>query len=151
MASTSWTIPALVERHPRIAFDADVLIYLLDGAEPRAALAGAAIDALEPGVATGSMSSLALAEILVGPARQRDASQFERTAEELRDLDLEIVPVSRAIAEDAAWLRGRDGLKLADAIHVAAARSVATAFITNDRRIRSSAGLEVFHLDDLVA
>ena len=151
MSGTAWTIAELAARHPRVAVDADVLIYLLDGAEPRAALAGAVIDAVESGMIEGSMSSLALAEVLVGPARVADAARFEHTAFELRDLELTVVPISTEIAEHAAWLRGRDALQLADAIHVAAAQSVATAFVTNDRRIRSLAGLEVVYLDDLIA
>jgi predicted nucleic acid-binding protein len=151
VSGTAWTIADLAARHPRIALDADVLIYLLDGTEPRAALAGAVIDAVDDGVIKGSMSSLALTEVLVGPARNGDAARFEQTAFELRDLDLVVVPVSADIAVHAAWLRGRDSLQLADSIHVAAAQSVATAFVTNDRRIRSLAGLEVVYLDDLVA
>ena len=41
-------------------------------------------------------------------------------------------------------------MALADAIHLASARAAgATAFVTNDRRIRGSAKLEVIYLDDL--
>ncbi len=140
----------LAARHPRVAVDADVLIYLLDGSEPRAGLAAAVIDAIEAGGVAGSMSALALTEVLVGPARTGDAARFERTAVELRDLALAVTPISADVAEHAAWLRGRDLLQLADAVHVAAAQSTATAFITNDRRIRSQPSLEVVYLDDLV-
>jgi predicted nucleic acid-binding protein len=151
MNGTSRTITELAARHSRIVVDADVLIYLLDGSDPRARLAAAVIDAVDSGMVAGSMPTLALAEVLVGPANAGDAARFEQTAYELRDLDLTMVLVSADIAEHAAWLRGRDALQLADAIHVAAAQSVATAFVTNDRRIRSRAGLEVLYLDDLVA
>lgn len=150
MSGTPWTIGELASRHPRVAIDADVLIYLLDGGAPRADLAGSIIDAIDAGTIAGSMSSLALTEVLVGPARAGDAARFEQTAFELRDIDANLVPVSTDIAEHAAWLRGRDALQLADAIHVASAQSVATAFVTNDRRIRSLVGLEVMYLDDLV-
>jgi predicted nucleic acid-binding protein len=150
-SKAAWTIAELRARHPRIAVDADVLIYLLDGSEPRAGLAGALIDAIDSGVIVGSMSALTLTEVLVGPARAGDAARFEQTAFELRDLDLSVVPISTEIAEHAAWLRGREALQLADAVHVAAAQTVATAFVTNDRRIRSQPGLEVMYLDDLIA
>jgi predicted nucleic acid-binding protein len=41
-------------------------------------------------------------------------------------------------------------MSLADAVHLASARAAgATAFITNDRRLRGSAKLEVIYLDDL--
>ena len=147
---TPWSIRELAARHPRVAVDADVLIYLLDGAEPHAGRAGSVIDAIDAGTIEGSLSALALTEVLVGPARIGDQARFEQTAFELRDLDLDIVPITTAVAEHAAWLRGREALQLADAVHVAAAQSVATAFVTNDRRIRSVAGLEVLYLDDLV-
>ena len=145
-----WSISELAARHPRIAIDADVLIYLLDGSEPWAGLAGVLIDAIDSGELAGSMSALALTEVLVGPARAGDAARFEQTAAELRDLGVSVTPIGTAVAEHAAWLRGRDVLQLADAVHVAAAQSTATAFITNDRRIRSQPSLEVVYLDDLV-
>lgn len=151
MSGRPWTIGDLAARHPRVALDADVLIYLLDGSAPRAALAGELIDAVDAAVVSGSMSALALTEVLVGPARTADGARFEQTALELRDIGLTVVPISSEIAEHAAWLRGREVLQLADAIHVAAAQTVATAFVTNDRRIRSQAGLEVLYLDDLIA
>ena len=150
-SQAAWTIAELRARHERIAVDADVLIYLLDGSEPRAGLAGVLIDAIDSGVIAGSLTALALTEVLVGPARAGDAARFEQTAVELRDLELSVIPISSEIAEHAAWLRGREVLQLADAIHVAAAQTVATAFVTNDRRIRSQAGLEVLYLDDLIA
>jgi predicted nucleic acid-binding protein len=43
-------------------------------------------------------------------------------------------------------------MSLADAIHMASARAAgATAFVTNDRRVRGSAKLEVVYLDELEA
>ncbi len=43
-------------------------------------------------------------------------------------------------------------MALADAMHLASARAAgATAFVTNDRRIRGSSKLEVIYLDDLEA
>ncbi len=144
-----WFVGTLVQEHQRVALDADVLIYLLENVEPRAARAAALIDAAEDGRVKASLSSLAFAEILVGPARDGDGARFERTAAELRDIDLEILPITAAIAEDAAWLRGQGSVQLIDAIHLATARTTATAFITNDRRIRSQPGLAVYYLDDL--
>jgi predicted nucleic acid-binding protein len=51
---------------------------------------------------------------------------------------------------DAAVIGGIRGLSLADAVHLACARAAgATAFVTNDRRIRGSRKLEVVYLDEL--
>jgi predicted nucleic acid-binding protein len=53
---------------------------------------------------------------------------------------------------DAAVISGIRNMSLADAIHMASARAAgATAFVTNDRRVRGSAKLEVVYLDELEA
>ena len=143
-----WSVATLVEEHQRVALDADVLMYLLEDVEPWASRAAALVDAAEQGRVHATMSSLAYAEILVGPARDGDGARFERTAAEIRDVEIDILPVTAAIAEDAAWLRGQGSTQLIDAIHLATARTAATAFITNDRRVRSQPGIEVYYLDD---
>ncbi len=69
----------------------------------------------------------------------------------IREREAVVAPPTEAIAEDAAWLRGKASVKLPDAVHIASARTAgATAFITNDRRIGSHPRVEVFYLDDLV-
>lgn len=149
MSGKRWSVATLIEAHRRVTLDADVLIYLLEDIEPRSTLAAAVIDAVDQGLVEASMSAVAHAEILVGPARDDDATRFERTAAEIRDTPVEIVPITADIAEDAAWLRGQGSIQLVDALHLSTARASASAFITNDRRLRSTPGLEVFHLDDL--
>jgi len=146
----SWSIPGIEVTHRRVAIDANVLIYLLEADELRGGRARAVIDAVEQGRLSGVLATVGGLEVLTGPAKARDQAGFERTAEEVRSLPLQAVSLSTAIAEDAAWLRGSDGLSMADAIHVATARAAgATALITNDHRIGAQAGLEVFYLDDL--
>ena len=150
MNAKPWSPASLSDGHRLVALDANVLIYVLEGSEEFGARARAVVDALDDGVLTASMATVGQVEILAGPARIGDASVFERTADEMRSLGLTFVPLTTAVAEDAAWLRGQGGLDLADAIHVASARVAgATVLITNDRRIRPRTGLEVFYLDDL--
>ena len=150
MSERSWSIRDLEAAHRRVAVDANVLIYLLQADERRGALAQAVIDAIEQGRMSGVLATVGGLEVLTGPAKARDQAGFERTAEEVWSLPLRVVSLSTTIAEDAAWLRGSDGLRMADAIHVATARADgATALITNDRRIRSRHGLDVLYLDDL--
>jgi predicted nucleic acid-binding protein len=63
-----------------------------------------------------------------------------------------VVPVTIEIAVEAGFVRGRTSLTLADAIHLAMARQAgASAFVTNDRRLRSMPELAVIQLADLVA
>ena len=127
--------------HRRIGLDSNILIYLLETSGPLADAAARLVDA-----------TVGLVEILAGPARAGDAAAFELTADALRDLLIRVVSLDRATAEDAAWIRGSLGIGLEDAVHLATARNAgATAFVTNDRRLRSIPRLEVVYLDDLVA
>jgi predicted nucleic acid-binding protein len=138
--------------HRRIALDSNVLIYLLETSGPHAEAAARLVDAIEAGSNEAVLSTVGLVEILTGPARAGDAAGFELTADVLRDLLIRVVSLDRATAEDAAWIRGSLGIGLEDAVHLATARnSGATAFVTNDRRLRSIPRLEVVYLDDLVA
>lgn len=150
MNAKSWSVSQLTAKHELVALDANVVIYLLENVEPGASRAAAIVDAIESGAVRGSMSTVAQTEILVGPARSADPTVFELAAQELRDLRIAKNPLTARIAEDAAWVRGQTGLRLPDAVHIATARaSGATALVTNDRRIRSRVGLEVYYLDDL--
>jgi len=151
VSAKPWSLATLQADHRLVALDANVLIYALEGSEAFGAQARALVDALDDGALAGSMATVAQLEILAGPARGGDAGIFERIASELASLPLTLVPLTADVAADAAWLRGQGGLDLADAIHAASARAVgSTAFITNDRRIRSRPKLDVFYLDDLV-
>lgn len=67
-------------------------------------------------------------------------------------VSLVTLSVSREIAELAAELRAKHGLKTPDAIHLATARHAgASFFITNDDRLPALAGLEVVVLEELAA
>jgi predicted nucleic acid-binding protein len=147
----SGPISALIG-HQKIALDSNVLIYLIETRGPLADAAASIVDAVAAGRVVAVMSAIGLVEVLVGPARRGDAIAFESIAQALRDLPLDVPALDSTIAEDAAWIRGAAAVGLEDAVHLATARSAgATAFVTNDRRLRSLPNLEVVYLDDLVA
>ena len=138
--------------HRRIGLDSNILIYLLETSGPLADAAARIVDAIDAGTTEAVLSTVGLVEILMGPARVGDARMFELTADALRDLPIQVVPLDAVIAEDAAWIRGALEVGLEDAVHLASARAVgATAFVTNDRRLHSIPNLDVLYLDDLVA
>lgn len=144
------SIQALLERHRRLALDSNVLIYLLEQDQDRAELVACLVDAIGTRRVEGVLATVGLTEVLVGPARWGDAASFEMAAGTVRNLGFVFQPLDPGTAEDAAWIRGTTGADLPDAMHLASARAAgATAFVTNDRRIRVQAGLEVFYLDDL--
>lgn len=135
----------------RVGIDSNVLIYLLEGSGPLADKAARLIDGIAKGEVAGCLSTLALAEICSGPAAAGEPDLVERYADELRSLEnVRLVPLNADVAVDAAAIRGRSALSLADAIHLASAASAgATAFVTNDRRIRSTKQLSVVYLSEL--
>jgi predicted nucleic acid-binding protein len=144
------TIDELCERHRRIAVDANVLIYLLEGDERWGRAARALMKAVENGRVAAVLSAVGLAEVLTGPARD-DLAHVERYNDEIRSIaGLKIVPFERGLSLDAAVIRGVRRIGLSDAVHLATARAAgATAFVTNDRSLRSSTKLAVVYLDDL--
>jgi predicted nucleic acid-binding protein len=142
---------AIFKRHQRVGIDANVLIYLLEGTGSLADRSALVVDAIAAGEAEGILATLAVAEICSGPASAGETALVERYADELLALEnVRVVPLSADIAIDAASLRGGSSLSLADAIHLASAKALgATAFITNDRRIKGSAHMSVVYLDEL--
>lgn len=151
MSEPRWSVETLSATHSRIAIDSNVLIHLLEETGPRARVAGELIDAIEAGRVHGSMATLGLAEVLAGPARHADGARFELLAAEVRSIGLRFISLDAKVAEDAAWLRGAQALGLADAVHLASARVAgATAFVTDDQRIRSTPQLAVVRLDDAI-
>ena len=146
------SVEDLLRVHRRIAIDSNVLIYLLEGRDQRAEVAAQLIDAIAEGRVEGILASVGVAEVLVRTALAADGPLFEETAETIRDLGLRVVPLDGLAAEDAAWIRGRTGASMPDAIHLACAkRSGVTAFVTNDRRIPRVGQLDIVYLDDLAA
>ena len=147
------TIDELCSRHRRIAFDANVFIYLFEGTGPLARAAASVLDAVSAGRATGLAATIVLSEVIVGPVRAGDETMAERYLDAIRSIEhLQIVPATVEIAADAGFVRGRTGMSLADALHVATARVAgASVLVTNDRRIRPTPHLDVVLLADLAA
>jgi predicted nucleic acid-binding protein len=114
-------------------------------------IAAEVMSAVENGLTRATLSALALGEVLAGPARAGELVQVERYADMIREFPgLRIGPVDLDLVVDAAVIGGMRGMSLADAVHLASARKAgATAFVTNDRRIRGSRRLQVVYLDEL--
>jgi predicted nucleic acid-binding protein len=95
-------------------------------------------------------SVLTLAEVLVKPlaaSRPDLCQQFRELLTGAPNLKLSEIVV--AIAEQAADLRARYGIRLPEGCQVAAALAAgATCFITNDKRLRCVTEVKVLVLDD---
>lgn len=140
----------LCRTHPIVGLDSNVFIYLFENGE-LAPVAGAILDELHAASGRAVLSALGVAEILTGPAIRGDLPIAERYLDELRSLEiLTLMPISPEIAADSAVLRADGRRTLADTIHLATARAFgASAFLTNDRKLRRSTKVDVIYLSDL--
>jgi predicted nucleic acid-binding protein len=147
------TVDELCERHRRVAVDANVFIYLFESTGALAQAASAVMNAVSARRIVGIVASVALTEVIVGPALAGDDAMGERYIDAIQSIEnLHVVPATVEIAAEAGFVRARTGLTLADAVHVATAQVAgASILVTNDRRVRSMPRLEVVQLADLAA
>jgi predicted nucleic acid-binding protein len=136
--------------HSSVGIDSNVFVYLFESSGSIGQAASKAVDALSGRKLV--FASIGLLEVLGGPARVDDRALMERYVDEIRSIDgITIVDLDPDIAFAAASERARTGMTLGDAIHIATARLTgATAFLTNDTRIRPAFGLEVIPLAEFV-
>ena len=88
-----------------------------------------------------SISTITVAEMLTGPLRAGQDALAQRYEKAAR---FAVVPVSTAVAVLAARMRAKYGLKLPDALQLAAALDVgAAALVSHDRNFSRVEGLTV--------
>lgn len=135
-----------------VYIDTNCLIYLVEGhARYRPALEPL-INAITQGSILGITSELTVAEVLVKPIADRRPDAVMVYKQLLANGEpFSLIPISLTILELSATLRGTYPVKLADAIHlVTAIDQGCTAFVTNDKGIRSLPSLDILCLDDLL-
>lgn len=131
-------------RGERIYLDSNIVIYAFEGGTKWTPAFEQMITLINEGSLSAFTSELTLLEVIVKPLRLNNSAVVE-AYERLLSPTSRIVtlPVDRAVLRLAALLRAELGLKLADAIHVATAQSLACdLFFSNDGRIAMPAGLK---------
>jgi predicted nucleic acid-binding protein len=118
--------------------DANILIYIVEGNKALASDLKQIVEALDAGVLQAVTSELTLAEVLIGPLRQRDPVLAETYRSLLRSSRvIRTVPVSAAILERSAAIRCNSMTSLPDAIHLATAELAGCKYVlTEDRQLR---------------
>lgn len=116
-----------------IALDADVLIGFLNRDDPHHAAARRVIGDAERGADRIVIAASVYAEASIGPLR---AGRHDLVDGLIAALAIEIVPIDRRLALEAARLRARHRtLRLPDALALAAARQERAELKTFDRRL----------------
>lgn len=118
-----------------IALDTVVLVYFLEHHDKHFEPVKALFQGIERGLFDAIMSSLVFTELLVPAYRVGEHDLAMRTFTYLeRFPNLSVVPISSAIAREAARLRARYGLRTPDALHSATALTrKADVILTNDK------------------
>ena len=125
-----------------VVVDTAPFIYLLEDHPDFASQFQGLFEAQARGHLRIALSTITLAEILVGPLRRGQdtlARRYERAL-----AGFEVVPVSAEVAATAARLRATSGLRLPDALQAATAIECgAVALVTHDRDFSRLQGLRV--------
>jgi len=136
-----------------VGLDTAPLIYLIEENPRFLPLVRPFFEAVDRGEFRVVTSTLTLTEVLVHPMRHGDhelADQYRRIL--LHANQVTTAPVSEVIADEAAQLRSRYGLRTPDAIQLATAISAgASSFLTNDTRLPNLPSLKMLVLNQLIA
>jgi predicted nucleic acid-binding protein len=135
-----------------VALDTVVFIYFIEKNPRFAPLLQSLFIRIDSGGLPAVTSAVTLLETLVVPYRSGDvnlAATYEAILTNGRGLTL--VPILLPVIRRAAPIRAATAIRLPDALQLAAASLTnCTAFLTNDRRIPSIAGISVLQLDAFV-
>jgi predicted nucleic acid-binding protein len=103
------------------------------------------------GLIAGVSATIALTEVLVQPLRVGNytlAQQYETVLTKSRGFRLK--PITNDVARQAANLRARHNLRMADALHIAVGIDAGCdAFLTNDMGLKRLKEIPVLVLDEL--
>jgi predicted nucleic acid-binding protein len=137
--------------HAIVGLDTSIFIYHLQDQPRYRRLTRTLLAAVQAGRLRAITSTVTIMELTVHPWRvNRPAVARQYEALLVHFPNLTVADVTRDVARRAAQLRARHDLRPADALHVASALlHEATAFVTNDRRLRRIAPeIDIIVLDD---
>ncbi len=135
----------------RVYFDANALIYYIEGAEEFQSRIEKLFRHLVQAGARLVTNEIAAAECLYGAYRSKRADLEVHYRNLLFETGaFEIAPVSFALLDSATKTGAALGMKLIDATHVCAAIDYSCdALVTNDHSIRTGEGLRIIRVADL--
>lgn len=141
-----------IDKHSVVGLDTAPLIYFIEDVTPYADLLNPVFERLESRALTAVTSTMTLAEILTKPLVDKNFRLVDEIKFTIKTFStLSMVSVDEKLAEAAALIRARHTIRLPDALQIATAiQGEATAFVTNDKRLRKVDGVEVLILSDYI-
>jgi predicted nucleic acid-binding protein len=138
-------------RDSTVGLDTAPLIYFIEENPIWLPVVQPFFEALDRGLFQAVTSTLTITEVLVHPLRRLQGALAEQYRQILLSArNLTTLPVTAAIAEQAADLRSRHNLRVPDAIQLATALNAgANSFVTNDNDLSGPASLRIITLAGL--
>jgi len=136
---------------PKLYLDANLYIYLFEGAEPYRERMTRLASEIDRRQLTVIASELMFVELLPRPLREGRSDLVERYFDLMqRTPTIVLAPVDRPVVLQAVRLRANFGLRSMDALHLATAQVHGChTFLTNDVRLASVEKPRVLTLRDL--
>ncbi len=135
----------------RVYFDANILVYILEGYDRYRKQIGALREAIREAAFQPFTGEIAIMEVLVAPFKKKRMDAvvaYRRFIEESGAFGL--IAATPDIYVKAAYFRAEFNLRPPDAIHVASAEAAGCRyFLTNDHRLRTPKAIAVLQLRDL--
>ena len=143
--------PLILPSSGSVYIDANAIIYSVERIEPYHELPAPMWEEARAGRFTLASSELVLLETLIRPLREGNARLETLFRSILDAAEMNLIPATLVIWEDAARIRADRGLATSDALHAATAlRSDCALFVTNDTDFRRVQELPIVILDDLI-
>ncbi len=138
-------LAGLFKGYQVIGIDTTAFIYHFEGNERYLPLTRTLFEMVESGRLEGVTSTITLMEILVKPKREGRNDAVEEYKFLLQTFpNLKIRPVDVEVAEKAAGIRAKYGVRPPDALQIGAALAEkAEAFITNDHKLKKVREIEI--------
>lgn len=135
----------------RIGVDTPTIIYFIEAHPLYDPIVAAIFNDIASGRLTGVTSAITITEVLVQPFLQGNAQLQQLYLDLLlRSDNFKVVPIDSVVAERAADLRARYGLRTPDALQIAAVLNAdCEAFVTNDKTLRRVTELRILIIDEL--
>ncbi|MCW3056005.1 MAG: hypothetical protein JWN14_5175 [Chthonomonadales bacterium] len=135
----------------RLAFDTAPIIYFVEANPKYDAVVSDIFQRVDSGAIQGVTSVISLLEVLVIPIRSSNSVLRQQYTDLLlQSAHFDTEPITADVAQCAADLRARYGLRTPDALQVAVAIVAGCqAFLTNDLALKRVSELSILVVDEL--